>query len=621
MLFRHSLFFHYLKPYTGRLLFNVFLRVLSALCTIILLVSIAPFLSLLFDTAQLGGESPASNPGISVIEQWTSRSISLYGKQHTLMLVILFLTSTYFFKNFFAYMGLYLFIPIRNRMVAQLRNDLYRKFTILPLSYFAREQKGDLLSRISHNTQDIDNQMLNQIQQALVDLITLIALVSALFLISTQLSVFVLIVIPIIGGITAVLSKVLKRKSKELRNSTGRISSQVTETLEGMKTIRSYNTQDYAIRKFEAENERFYHLNSKVEQRLSLSSPLNEVLGMMAVASILIMGGYLIVDQKTLSPEAFITYLVTMVQILPSSKNVITAYFNWQAGKGSLARIKEVLYAEEIITEKPNAMEIKTMDKDICFKNVSFSYGEKLTLQDINLHIPKGSFTAFVGPSGGGKSTLINMIPRFFDPTSGHIEMDGKDISSCKISDIRALSSLVSQDTLLFNDSIFNNIKMGNPDASKDEIILAARMAQAHEFIMQTENGYDTIIGDSGTKLSGGQRQRLSLARALVKKAPILLLDEATSALDAETESKVMESVRTWAKENNQTIISVAHRLSSVAQADEIIVLLEGHIIGKGSHQELFDKHDLYHKLCVMQDSEKEPAHTEKEQEQNNPKS
>lgn len=604
-MFRRSLFFHYLKPYTGRLLFNVFLRILSALCTIVLLISIAPFLSLLFNTSQTGTSTTGNTAAMAWVEQWTQQAIDIYGKQHTLLLVVLFLTATYFLKNLFAYLGLYLFIPIRNRIVAQLRNDIYRKLTILPLSYFAQEQKGDLLSRISHNAQDIDNLMLNQIQQALVDVITLIALVAALFLISTQLSVFVLIVIPVIGGITAVLSKVLKRKSKDLRSSSGRISSQLTETLEGIKTIRSYNTQEYAADKFDKENEVFYRLNSKVEQRLSLSSPLNEVLGMAAVAAILIMGGYLIVEKGTLRPEAFITYLVTMVQILPSSKNVITAYFNWQAGKGSLSRIKEILYAEEIITEKKDALEIRTVKEGIAFKDVSFSYGEKLTLDHINLNISQGSFIAFVGPSGGGKSTLLNMVPRFYDPSDGCIEIDGKDISSCKISDIRDLSSLVSQDTILFNDSIINNIKMGNPSCSQDEVIRAAKMAQAHEFILQTENGYDTVIGDGGTKLSGGQRQRISIARALVKNAPILLLDEATSALDSETETKVMDSVRKWAKERKQTIISVAHRLSSISKADEIIVLYEGRIVGKGRHEELFEKNELYHKLCKMQDSEK----------------
>lgn len=605
MLFRRSLFFHYLKPYTGRLLLNVFIRILSALFTILLLVSVAPFLSLLFDTASIGATSGGSAPGMEIIENWTRLSIETYGKQKTLLFVVLFLTSAYFLKNFFAYLGLYLFIPIRNKIVAQLRNDIYRKFLILPMSYYAREQKGDLISRISHNAQDIDNQMLNQIQQILVDVITLAALVIALFLISTPLSLFVLIIIPLTGGITSLLSRVLKRKSKELRNSTGRISSQITETLEGIKTLRSYNTCDYAVKKFDDENELFYKLNSKVEQRLSLSSPLNEVLGMAAVAAILIMGGYLIVSKQSLRPEAFITYLLTMVQILPSSKNIITAVFTWQSGKGSLARIKEILYAEEVIVEKEDALSVSSFKKEILFDKVCFSYQEKQTLKNIDLRIEKGKFVAFVGPSGGGKSTLLNLIPRFYDPVSGRIRIDGIDLADYKIDELRSLSSLVSQDTILFNDTIRNNIALGNPSATEEDIIEAAKMAEAHEFILATEKGYDTVIGDSGAKLSGGQRQRISIARALVKKAPILLFDEATSALDSETEIRIMDAVRKSAKENCQTIISVAHRLSSVARADEIIVVYEGEIIGRGTHQELFAQNELYRKLCLMQDSEK----------------
>ena len=345
----------------------------------------------------------------------------------------------------------------------------------------------------------------------------------------------------------------------------------------------------------------FFKLNTRVFRRLYSSHPLNEVLGTTAVALILVIGGYLILSDKSLRPEAFITYLVTMIQILPTSKNIMTAYFTYQSGKGSWMRIKEVLKADEVILEKKNAAEIHDIRQSIRFENVGFTYGKKPTLKNIDLELPKGRFIALVGPSGGGKSTIINLIPRFFDPVSGKVLFDGKDIADCKIDCIRALSSLVSQDTVLFNDTIYNNILLGNPQASREEVIQAAKMADAHDFIMATSNGYDTLIGDSGTKLSGGQRQRLSIARALVKKAPVLLFDEATSALDTEAECRIMQAVQQAGKQNGQTIVSVAHRLSSIRQADEIIVIEEGEIVGRGTHEELYEGNSLYRKLCQMQ--------------------
>lgn len=611
MLFKHSFFYRYVAPYTGRLLFNVLLRVLSALFTLVLTIAIAPLLALLFDTgkaesAMTGGGLAQS--GMELLENWVHLSVVTNGKYETLLYVVLALLSAYFLKNLCAYMGLYLFIPIRNQMVARLRNDMFHKFMILPLSFYANQQKGDLISRISNNTQDVDTQMLNQIQQVMVDVVTFIFLIAALFFISTPLTICVLILLPLIGVLTSFLSRSLKRKSKRLQDTIGRISAQVTESLEGIKTLRSYNTTGYALRKFEAENALFFKLNTRVFRRLYSSHPLNEVLGTTAVALILVIGGYLILSDKSLRPEAFITYLVTMIQILPTSKNIMTAYFTYQSGKGSWMRIKEVLKADEVILEKKNAAEIHDIRQSIRFENVGFTYGKKPTLKNIDLELPKGRFIALVGPSGGGKSTIINLIPRFFDPVSGKVLFDGKDIADCKIDCIRALSSLVSQDTVLFNDTIYNNILLGNPQASREEVIQAAKMADAHDFIMATSNGYDTLIGDSGTKLSGGQRQRLSIARALVKKAPVLLFDEATSALDTEAECRIMQAVQQAGKQNGQTIVSVAHRLSSIRQADEIIVIEEGEIVGRGTHEELYEGNSLYRKLCQMQNLDNRTA-------------
>lgn len=604
---KNSLLLKYIKPHTGRLLFNVFLRTLSAFFTIVLIVSVAPLLYILFDTGHAGtGMQPAggiANAGIEVLENWVNLSVVRFGKATTLLILSACLTGAYFLKNLCAYMGLYLFSPIRNRMVAQLRNDLFQKFMTLPLSYYAHQQKGDLLSRITDDTQAIDNQMLNQVQEVLVDIITFIFLVAALFFISVPLSLFVLVLLPLIGMATSFISRSLKRKSHQLQNLKGRIAAQVSESLDGIKTIRGYNTTAYALNKFQKDNDAFYKLNNRVLHRINLSSPVSEVLGTIAIVAILIIGGYLILSRHSLKPEAFITYLLAMIQLLPTSKNITSAYFTWQSGKGSLTRVKEVFEAEEVIVQKENAKELKRFEHEIVLENVGFTYGKKPTLQNIDLRIEKGKFVALVGPSGGGKSTIVNLIPRFYDPVSGRITIDGTDIADCRIDDLRHLSALVSQDTVLFNDTLYNNILIGNPQATPQEVEQAARMADAHGFIMQCENGYQSLIGDSGTKLSGGQRQRISIARALLKKAPILLFDEATSALDTEAENRIMEAIRQEGKKNRQTIVSVAHRLSSIRHADEIIVIEEGIIVERGTHEQLYERKGLYHKLCQMQNT------------------
>lgn len=609
-MFRHSFFYRYLSPYTGRLLFNAFLRLLSALFTMVLLMGLSPVLSLLFGRldgmAAIGAVTPRDALSESVIQgakAWVQGLVDHWGAVPALGIVCAMLLGLYFLKNLSAYMGLYLFTPIRNNVVARLRNDLFEKLMILPLSFFAGQKKGDLMSRLSSDVQEIDESVLKQIQQVLTDLALVLLLVFGLFMISVRLTLFVMVLLPITGFMTGFFSKTLRRASPKQQASLGRLVTQTEESIEGVKTLRSYNTESFSIARFQEELDYFNRIKIRVLRRMDLGSPVSEVIGTIAVLSILVFGGYFILGQQsTLSPEAFITYLLTMVIILQPAKNLTTAYYGIQRGRGSVRRVKEILYADEVIVEAVQPVGIDNFNTAIEWRDVSFRYGETEALSHINLRIPKGKYVAVVGPSGSGKSTLINMIPRFYDVTAGEVLLDGRNIKDYRIGDVRQLSALVSQDTVLFNDTIYNNIRLGNRTASAEAVRQAAEDADAMTFILESEQGFDTLIGDSGNKLSGGQRQRLGIARALVKDAPILILDEATSALDTQAENRIREAVARRA--GQRTIVAVAHRLSTIQHADEIIVMDKGRIVERGTHESLMQANGLYRRLCRMQQVE-----------------
>lgn len=617
-MFKHSFFYRYLSPYAGRLLLNAFLRVLSAVFTMVLLLGVAPVLSLLFgrmDAAGAdGGTAVVEGTGMrdalseTVIQaagQWVKGLVTEYGHATALGIVCAVLFGLYFLKNLFAYLGLYLFTPIRNNVVARMRNDLFERLMVLPLSFFAVQQKGDLISRISNDVQEIDESVLKQVQQVLTDLAMVILLVAGLFMISTRLSLVVLAILPITGFATGFFSKTLRRSSPKQQASQGRLVTQTEESIEGVKTLRSYNTVPFSIARFKAESQLFYKLKVKVLRRVDLGSPVSEVIGTLAVVCILVAGGYFILTGRGgLSPEGFITYLLTMTMILQPAKNLTTAYYGIQRGKGSVRRVKEILFADEVIMEAERPVGIAAFGEAVEWRDVSFRYGDTEALSHIDLRISKGKYVAIVGPSGGGKSTLINMIPRFYDVTAGEVLIDGRNIKEYRIDDVRRLSALVSQDTVLFNDTIYNNILLGNRQATAEEVYRAAEEANAMDFINACEHGFDTLIGDGGSKLSGGQRQRLGIARALLKNAPILILDEASSALDTESESMIQQALERQTGACDRTIISVAHRLSTIQHADEIIVVDKGRIEERGTHEALFRAGGLYTKLCKMQQVE-----------------
>ena len=606
-MFKRSFFYRYLSPYMGRLLLNAFLRVLSAVFTMVLLLGVAPVLSLLFGRIDVMGGGGGMHDALSeTVMQWAGRwvqgLVAAYGNVSALGIVCAALLGMYFLKNLFAYLGLYLFTPIRNNVVARMRNDLFERLMVLPLSFFAAQRKGDLISRLSGDVQEIDEGVLKQVQQVLTDLAMVILLVAGLFTLSARLSLIVLVLLPVTGFLTGFFSKTLRRASPKQQASLGRLITQTEETIDGVKTLRSYNTEAFSVNRFKEEGERYYNLKVKVLRRVDLGSPVSEVVGTLAVVCILVAGGYYILeDRGVLSPEAFITYLLTMTMILQPAKNLTTAYYSIQRGKGSVRRVKEILFADEVVMEAEHPVPLPAFEDAIEWRNVSFRYDDTEAVRHIDLRISKGKYVAIVGPSGRGKSTLINMIPRFYDATEGEVLIDGRNIKDYRIDDVRRLSALVSQDTVLFNDTIFNNIQLGNRQASALAVRRAAEEANAMDFIRESEHGFKTLIGDGGSKLSGGERQRLGIARALLKDAPILILDEASSALDTESESMIQQALERQTGARKRTIISVAHRLSTIQHADEIIVMDKGRIVERGTHEALLQAGGLYTKLCKMQ--------------------
>ncbi|MEG1762409.1 MAG: ABC transporter ATP-binding protein [Bacteroidales bacterium] len=625
-MFKHSFFFRYLSPYTGVLLMNVLLRTLSALFTVFLLLGIAPLLSILFNTpettpAKESVSYDVENNLLSFMEEWVSTSMQTNGAYTTLAYVIAGILILYFFKNLFSYLGLYFFTPIRNGVLESLRNDLYRRLLILPISFYSFHRKGDLLSRLSNDIQEIDENILKQIQQVLIDFLLFIFMLGALFFISPPLTLAVLIILPFAGLLIGSFSRSLRKISPQLQILVGSLGAQTEESIQGLKTIKSFNTIPYSTFTYQALNAKMTKLRTIVCRRTDLSSPLSEFIGTISIVVLLILGGFFILHSAgiasanmsanfgAIKATAFISFLVTLTQIINPAKNLATAYYSLKRGKASVRRVKDILYAEEKILEKENALPIQSFEDSIEFKNMSFGYANTLenekepkefcyVLKNINLRIKKGSFIALVGASGAGKSSLVDLIPRFYDCSEGEVLLDGHSIKDYKIEDIRALSAVVSQDTILFNDSILNNINLGITGVKRDDVIHAATAAYADDFIMETDHGYDSMIGDGGTKLSGGQRQRLSIARALLKDAPILILDEATSALDTISEKMVQDALQNLSKD--RTIIAIAHRLSTIRSADEIVVLEKGCIVERGTHEELVAKQGVYYKLYGM---------------------
>lgn len=592
------------KPYWRYALLNIMFNILSVVFSLVSLTMVVPFLGLLFGTVQLVNSAPplafSTEALIQNFYYIISSIIAERGKVDALIFICFLVVALFFVKNLFRYLAMYFLSPIHCGIVKDLRNMIFKKILILPLSYYTEQKKGDILARSTNDVEEIKWTVISSLEMIFREPIAIVFFLFALFFISVKLTFFVLLMLPftilIIGGI----GKSLRRTSAKGQKQLGLLMSLLEEGISGLRIIKAYNAIDFTEEKYINRNFRLNTLMIRAFRKRDLSSPLSEFLGALVLVVVMWFGGQLVLgENSSITPELFIAYVVIFSQLIPPAKALSTAYYNIQKGIASSDRIFEILDSPEIIEEKADALHVKTFNKDIIFEQVSFSYEKEIVLDSINLTIQKGKTIALVGVSGSGKTTIANLLPRFYDCTQGRILIDGVPIRDFYISDLRGLMGIVSQESILFNDSIFSNIAFGMKNVSEADVIEAAKIANAHEFIMQLEDGYSTNIGDSGCKLSGGQKQRINIARAVLKNPPILILDEATSSLDTESEKLVQDALSNLMK--NRTSVVIAHRLTTIQHADEIIVLQEGRIIEKGNHYNLIEMNGVYKRLCDMQ--------------------
>jgi len=484
--------------------------------------------------------------------------------------------------------------------VKDIRNSIYKKILILPLSFYSKQRKGDIMARITTDVQEVEYSIMNYLEMIIRDPVTILAYFAFMMSMSPQLTLFVLVLLPITGFLIGQIGKSLRKSSKIGQTRLAGMLSTIEETVSGLRIIKAFNAIDYSEEKFKQQNNLFSRLMVSIYRRRDLSSPLSEFLSSAVIVVVLWFGGQLVLsDSPRINAADFIAYILVFSQIIPPAKTFAQGFYSIQKGIASAERIFEILDAEEVIVEKENAIQITDFNESIEYKDVRFRYDRDEVLKGINLTIGKGKLIALVGESGGGKSTMVDLLPRFYDVTGGTILVDGVDIREYHIGKLRGLMGIVTQESILFNDSIFNNIAFGKTDATLEQVIEAAKVANAHDFISQMELGYETNIGDRGLNLSGGQRQRLSIARAVLKNPPILILDEATSSLDTESERLVQDALAKIM--NNRTSIVIAHRLSTIQHADEIVVVVKGEIVERGKHEELIQKNGTYKKLFDLQ--------------------
>lgn len=596
----------FVPPYKKYVALNVLCNILSAILTLFSFALIIPILEMLFkvreDVYQLMhiGQASFKDVAINNFYYYTQEAINNYGPQTTLAALAAMLVVMTGLKTGVSYLCSYFIIPMRNGIVRDIRNYVFNKMISLPISFFTSARKGDVMARMSGDVAEIENSIMQSLDMMFKNPIMIIACLATMFAISWQLTVFVLILLPMAGFIMGRVGKSLKRKSLDQQNQWGVLMSNIEECLGGLRIIKAFNAEEKVKDRFHRENQTFYRLSNRIARRQSLAHPMSEFLGTMAIAIVLWFGGSLILGgNSTLNASEFIYYMVIFYTIINPAKDLSKAMYSIQKGLASMDRVDKILGAQNPIRDPENPKTITTLKGSISYDNISFAYGDKEVLHDVSLDIPAGSTVALVGQSGSGKSTMADLLPRFYDVNAGSIKVDGTDIRDMRVHDLRSFMGNVNQEAILFNDTFYNNITFGVEHATREQVEQAARVANAHEFIMASENGYDTNIGDRGCRLSGGQRQRISIARAILKNPPLLILDEATSALDTESEQLVQQALDRLME--GRTTLVIAHRLSTIKNADLICVLHEGRIVEKGTHQELIELNGYYKHLVDMQ--------------------
>ena len=595
----------FVPPYRGKVVMNIIYNILGALFGTFSFAMLIPALDILFQTKELVTEKVdwafTADSITNNVNYYISSFIIEHGQQDALLLIGLILVIATLFKVGFTYLADFVLIALRNGVVYDIRSLIYKKIIGLPLGYFSEERKGDIMARITSDVQEVENSVANSLGMMIKNPILIIVFLSVMIYMSWSLTLFVFVMLPVTGLIIGRIGRSLKRVSTKGQNKLGEILSIIEEDLSGLRIIKSFNAEEKAIGRFQTENQNYRLIMNRLMWRRNLAHPASEFLGTIVIVIVLWYGGRIILggSNSSLTASEFIGYMVFFYGIINPAKAFSTALYSVEKGLASMQRIDHVLAAEVTIVDKKDAKDIESFEKDIVYKNVTFAYDKAEVLSEVSLNIPKGTTVALVGSSGSGKTTMVDLLPRFWDITSGNIEVDGIDIRDLKLKSLRNLIGNVNQEPILFNDTIRNNIAFGIDNVSDEAVIQAAKIANAHDFILGTENGYDTIIGDRGDKLSGGQKQRLSIARAILRNPPILILDEATSALDTESEKLVQEALENLMK--NRTSLVIAHRLSTIKHANLICVLHEGKIVEQGTHDELMELGGRYKKLHGMQ--------------------
>ena len=596
----------YVRSYKGYALLNILFNMLSVIFSLVSLTMVIPFLNVLFSQATEFHQEPWSLSPKALFANFNyylSQYIAANGKMEALILICILVIVLFFLKNFFRYLAMYFIAPIRNGVVRDLRNGMYEKVLYLPLSYFSDERKGDLISRMTSDVQEIEWSIMQSLEVVFREPLTILLFLGTMITISPQLSIFVFVLLPIAGLLIGQIGKSLRRTSAKSQAKMGMLLSTIEETLSGMRIIKAFTSELFSMEKFGKINDEYRRLMTRLYRKRDLSSPLSEFLGAIVMVVVIYFGGKLVLDGSSrLEPAMFIAFIVIFSQLIPPAKSFTEAYSNVQRGLASVDRINKILDAEVTIRDKEHALQITDFNHTVEYRDVSFAYhkgGTGWVLHNVNLKIEKGKTIALVGQSGSGKTTLADLLPRFYDLEEGEILIDGENIKDYRLADLRGLMGIVTQESILFNDTVLNNIAFGMPNIKEEDVIAAAKIANAHDFIMQMPEGYQTNIGDRGGKMSGGQRQRISIARAVLKNPPILILDEATSALDTESERLVQDALTQLMK--NRTTLVIAHRLSTIQHADEIIVMQKGEILERGKHAELLQSGGVYKKLYDLQ--------------------